>query len=144
MGKRKRSEVREAAAPAIQPVTTILAPAGKILRAFCPVCGKSISDRRTTLRQGAITLETRPYFESIEWDENKPFGTAILAAGRGSFTQWEYINPGDAPELFEAVRARLIQAVREWVNKGWLEREELLVATTPSAKEPALKVSGKY
>jgi len=139
LGRPKRSETKAVVAPAVRPVTTTTAPAGKIFRAFCPVCGKSISDRRTVLRQGSVTLETQPYFESIQWDEDKPFGTMLLAAGRGSFTQWDYINPDDAPELFEAVRVRLIQAVREWINKGWLEREEILAAVTLSAKEPVLR-----
>jgi len=125
LGRSKRSEA--AVIEGERPVPPRVTAAARILfRAFCPVCGKSISERRVTLREGTVPLETQPYFESIEWNKDNPFGTTVLAAGRGSFTQWEYINPEDAPELFEAVKARLIQAVREWIDRGWLEKEDIL------------------
>lgn len=127
-GKEEASEKLGAVAVAPEPVIPAVAPAEVkvMLEAICPVCGRSIPERRVTRWLSSVAVETQPYFDSIEWDENKPFGVALSAAGRGSLRDWNYITPEEAPELFEAVKARLIQAVKEWVAKGWIAKEEIL------------------
>lgn len=87
--------------------------------ALCPVCGKTVTDRAVKL--GGVTVGKTPYFETIEWDKDKPFGVAIATGGRGSFTEWHHISKEDAPELFEGLKERLLQAVKEWLDKGWIE-----------------------
>lgn len=127
MSRKKRSET--GAIAVIEPVVPpVISPAEvkRNLEAICPLCGKGIPERRVTLRQGSYAIETQPYFETIQWDGNKPFGVALTAGGRGSFKNWEYIGPEDAPELFGALKSRFIQAVREWVDKGWLEKDDIL------------------
>jgi len=128
MSRKKRSELGAIAVaePAVAPPVTSPAEVKVTLEALCPLCGKGIPERRVTQRQGSMVIETQPYFEAIQWDGNKPFGIALAAGGRGSFKNWEYIDPEDAPELFKALKARFIQAAKEWLAKGWLEKDDIL------------------
>lgn len=125
MSRKKRSEKLGAAvkvrpAPAIAPPRT----AERVVAALCPLCGRSIPENRA-LKVGSTTVGKVGYFDSIDWDPSKPFGVSFSAAGRGSLSDWEYISPEQAPELFEAMKKRFLEAIREWENKGWLKREEI-------------------
>lgn len=106
--------------PSIAPVS-----AKATLEALCPVCGRAIPERRATVRSKLGNLETQPYFESIEWDKNKPFGIRLPTNGKASFKNWDYIDRDEAPEFFEALKNRFLQALREWLDKGWITREEI-------------------
>jgi hypothetical protein len=96
-----------------------------VLYALCPVCGRAVPENRGTVRGKAGNIEVEPYFNTIKWDPDKPFGIARPAAGKGSFKDSTYIDKDEAPELFEAVKGRLLEALREWVAKGWIQKEEL-------------------
>lgn len=126
MGRQKRSERVEAVKVKPAPVVAPPRVAERVVAALCPCCGRAIPQNRA-IKIGSITVDRVPYFESIEWDENKPFGTSYLPAGRGSFHDWLPLKPEDAPELFEAVKKRFLDALGEWLRKGWLTREELEV-----------------
>lgn len=123
--KRSQKQPGEVVKPAPAPAIAPLRAAERIVGALCPICGRVIPQDRA-IKIGYVTVDRVGYFASIDWDENKPFGTSYPAGGRGSFRHWEPIGPDDAPELFEAVKARFIQAVREWMHKGWLSEEDIL------------------
>ena len=125
MARKKRS-LAEAVAVKPAPAPMVVAPkvAERVMAAICPLCGRAVPEKRA-IKSGYITVDRKPYFDSIDWDENKPFGVAYPLTGRGSLRDWEYISPEQAPELFEALRQRFIQALREWINKGWLSQEEI-------------------
>lgn len=126
MGRLKRSEKVAEAAVKTKPAAIAIAPtrvAERVVSAHCPICGKAIQDR--AVKVGYATVGHTPYFESIDWQADKPFGVSHPAAGRGSFKDSQPINPQDAPELFEAMKGRFLQALREWVNKGWISQKEL-------------------
>lgn len=125
MPRKKRSErlAEVAVRPAPKPVVTGVV-AQRVIGCFCPVCGRTISQFRA-IKAGYVTVDQLRYFESIDWDPSKPFGISFDAAGRGSLANWEYIGPEDAPELFEAAKGRFLQALKEWLDKGWIKREEL-------------------
>lgn len=124
MPRRKRSETLAA----LQPVSR--APAAErpretatVVACLCPICGHSIQDR--AIKVGHITVEKRPYFETIDWDPDKPFGIAYPAGGRSSYKDWQHIGPEKAPELFAALKGRFLQAIKEWREKGWITAEDL-------------------
>jgi len=125
VGRKKRSQVIAARA-ALKPTPLPKVPAEVmgIDSAFCPMCGKSISQDRA-IKAGYVTIDHIPYFDSIAWDENKPFGMKRYASGRGSFSQWEYIQPHDNVPLFQAVKQRFLAALREWLKKKWLSPGEI-------------------
>jgi len=125
MPRKRRSEKLAEVAVRPAPVPTeALAVAEKILSALCPVCGRTIPENRA-LRIGYVTVGKVGYFESIDWDPDKPFGVSFRAGGRNAFKDWEHIGPEEAPELFEALKARFIQALKEWVAKGWIKEDEI-------------------
>jgi hypothetical protein len=47
------------------------------------------------------------------------------ATGKNSFSDWHYINPKDAPDLFQAMKNRFLTALGEWVDKGWITKGEV-------------------
>ena len=96
-----------------------------LIQALCPVCGRSIPENRVTVRGTYGAIETQPYFDSIQWDPAKPFGMKMPANGKNSFAGWDYIDISEAPELFEALKKRFLDAIKEWVDKGWLSKKEL-------------------
>jgi hypothetical protein len=123
MDRRKRSQT-VAGDKATAVAETKRPSTATMVGAFCPCCGKTVQDR--AVKVGSITVGRTSYFESIEWNANKPFGIRFSAGGRGSLKNWEPIGPEEAPELFEGMRKRLIDAVGEWKAKGWLTEEDLL------------------
>lgn len=128
MARKKRSTKLAKGAVAVRPAPVsevAKVAAERFIIAFCPVCGHSIPEKRAK-KIGYVTVDRVPYFESINWDANKPFGVSYSAAGRGSLRDWQYITPEEAGELFEAMKARFIQAIEEWIKKGWLEKGEIL------------------
>lgn len=130
---RKRSERRSVilTKETTHDVAVLTKSTEKVLRcAFCPVCGKTIAERRGTVRTKIGTLETMPYFDSIIWEKDKPFGMIVATTGKSSFKNWQYIDKEDAPELFNALKARFIDAIREWQEKGWIKPDEINNGTT--------------
>lgn len=124
MPRRKRSEKSPERRPVERPKPErVSVGVGEDLQALCPVCGKTIVDR--AVKFGGVTVGRTPYFETIDFDPNKPFGVAMATAGRGSFANWRYIQPEEAPELFSQVRNRLLQAIKEYLDKGWLTSEDI-------------------
>jgi hypothetical protein len=81
-------------------------------------------------------LETAPYFESIEWNPEQPFGIRMAATGKKSFETWSYVSPDQAPELFGAMKGRFLVALTEWLRKGWISEGDVLAALGES-RSPA-------
>lgn len=126
--KRAQRLAKAEVKPAPKP-TVIGVVATEVKGAFCPCCGRVIPEKRA-IKAGYVTVDHIGYFASIDWDPNKPFGVSYPAtgkdvSGRGPTQNWRYINPEDAPELFEAMKGRFLQALGEWIKKGWIEKEEL-------------------
>jgi hypothetical protein len=126
MPRLKRSQKERAVRPTPRPAAVKAAVGKLVVRATCPLCGHSVPEKRA-IKAGYTTVDWIGYFDSIDWDPNKPFGTAFYATGGhpGPTANWFPIQPEDAPELFEAVKGRFLQALREWLDKGWIKREEL-------------------
>jgi len=124
MPRLKRSEKRAQ----VKPETVVVAPPTRVTErlfsAHCPVCGRGIPKDRA-IKIGYVTVDRINYFGSIDWDPNKPFGVSFAAGGRGSFKDNEPIGPEQAPELFDAVKQRFLQALGEWVNKNWISLSEI-------------------
>lgn len=92
---------------------------------FCPICGTSHGIRKEKI-DNKYTQETVPYLSTIEFDPNKPFGVALITLGRGKGKEVSrYLLPGDMPNDFIAVKQRMIQAVKEWIDKEWIDYSDL-------------------
>jgi hypothetical protein len=98
-------------------------------QAFCPVCGMAHGTEVTDRVPGKpyIKLARRNFWERTkEYDPAKPFGVIQETLGRGTFKTIGYFSPEeDQDGFFPLVKGRLLTAVKEWLDKGWLTREEL-------------------
>lgn len=101
-------------------------------QAICPVCGTSHGNVVTERNPGKpYIIYSRENFwqRTLTFDPNKPFGVIQETTGRGSFRFLGYFDPNeDVDGMFPLVKARLLRAVQEWLNKGWLTREEVMQA----------------
>jgi len=90
-------------------------PTGQYRQVLCPVCGRAHGSR-------AFWERTK------DFDPNKPFGV-VQEVGRGrgaSFAQIGFFEPSEDTEgIFDLVKARLLQAVKEWLDKGWIKPSEV-------------------
>jgi hypothetical protein len=117
-GRKKRSEKGaargSAGGRAATGRKTAPMPGGKEYRqATCPVCGT------------AHGLDYWP--RTRGFDPHKPFGVIQeVGLGRGrSFKVLGHFGPEEEPETFELVKERMLEAVREWVVKGWIKPNEI-------------------
>ena len=101
-------------------------------QAFCPVCGTSHGIEVTDRVPGKpyIKLKRGNYWERTKsFDPNKPFGVIQETTGRGTFRLVGYFSPEeDVDGFFPLVKNRLLAAVKEWVTKGWISKEEAMAA----------------
>jgi len=97
-------------------------------QALCPVCGTAHGVKVTETIPGKpyLKMARRNYWELVkDFDPNKPFGVIQETAGRGSFRFLGYFSPEeDQDGFFPLVKGRLLAAVKEWLNKGWITKEE--------------------
>jgi len=117
MGRKKRSEkIKDQAVPP-RSGTAPKAPKAAVGKEYrqvtCPVCGT------------AHGLNFWPY--TRQFTPDKPFGVIQeVGLGRGrSFGVIGQLEPADEPETFELVKGRLLQALKEWKDKGWIDENEL-------------------
>lgn len=98
-------------------------------QAFCPVCGTSHGNEVTERVEGKpyIKLARGNYWDKTRnFSPDKPFGVIQETMGRGTFRTIRYFQPEDDVDgFFPLVKERLMQACREWIEKGWMTREEL-------------------
>jgi len=113
----KQAEVGKLAAPErlrkAAPAPRVARAAGEYRSVYCALCGHSRS------------LGFWQY--TTGFDPGKPFGMIQeTGLGRGrSFRVVGHLAPEDEPETFELVKDRLLQAVTEWRDKGWISNEEI-------------------
>lgn len=109
--RKQRLKITERPAVAVRaPVTS----AGELRQVLCPVCGRGSSSLTFWLRLS-------------KFDPGKEFGVIQeIGLGRGNnFTVIGRFGPEGEPEVYELVKDRLLQAVKEWRDKGWLSQDEI-------------------
>jgi len=102
---------------------------GEWKEALCPMCGNS---------HGMINIYTVPgkpwtkvgqenYWEKTrDFIPDKPFGVVKSGEGRGTMELVRYYDiDEDTDGYFTPMKARLLQVLKEWLDKGWITREEL-------------------
>lgn len=100
-------------------------------QALCPVCGSAHGKVATFRVPGKPYIKGNfvNYWERIkDFDPDKSFGV-IQEVGRGrgrSFKLIGYFSPEeDIDGYFPLVKLRLLNAVKEWLNKDWLSKDEV-------------------
>jgi len=85
--------------------------AGTYSEAFCPVCGRGISEKHTD------------HMFDMRNDE-KHFGIS-KETGWGGFKNFKYIDIEEAPGFYAKLKTLFLVAISVWVKKGWLKKEDL-------------------
>lgn len=120
------------AQPAL-PIASASAPTPEALptirQAICPGCGRAAGFLWQRDLLSRAKLERLNYWERTrDFAADKPFGV-IQQAGIANLRGFEvigYFEPEeDIDGFFPWVKDRLLEAVKEWVLKGWLTREEV-------------------
>lgn len=147
MPRKKRSDkqvgISKLAAPERRPAPKIARAAGEYRSAFCPCCGTSHGTKRLEYPDP----ETQNYWQWLidkdrerGLDAEEPFGVVqAVGLGRGrSFGVVGYFGPEDDPDgFYPLVKARLLQALRRWLQRGWLSKDEvegILVESEPGSR----------
>jgi hypothetical protein len=110
-------------------------PGTEYRAAFCPVCFVShgIVVDETVPGKRYIVLSRKNYWEKVQnSDPDKPLGViqetgGVTGKGRNKFTKTVgYFGPDDDPHgFYPLIKNRLLQALKEWIAKGWIEPEEV-------------------
>lgn len=143
MARRKRSE-RQAQPTSVVTIEKPKAervstkPTGEYRAAFCPVCGVAHGRKRLEYQTGSYWTGEGAvnYWEWLEerdaergLDNEEPFGV-IQEVGRGkkhSFGFVGYFSPNeDIDGFYPLVKARLLLAIKRWLQNNWISSEELL------------------
>lgn len=127
MARKKRAEkaVARLELPVIEP-TRVSVGTKTVYHCSCPVCGRRIPEKRAIKAGNFHVIDHIGYFQSIDWDPDKPFGSAWEPSGYGSVgNNARTITPDEVPELFRSLKGRMLQSIVEFRTKGWMTEEEI-------------------
>ncbi len=137
MARKKRKE-KEAAArlpeSAIAPPKINVSTA-TVYYGTCPTCGRRFPALRAIKDGAGHVIDHIGYFNAIDWDPGKPFGSAWDPTGDRSIGNIRPITPDQAPELLEGLKTRMIDGILEFIQKGWMGKDEVLSAINDESSQ---------
>ena len=95
---------------------------------FCVLCGRTMGIRNITpVGKPFVKLgEINRWAETSKFTGDKPFGVIKSSVGKGSMKFEGYYDiDEDVEGYFISMKARLLNVLREWQEKGWLSKEEI-------------------
>lgn len=97
--------------------------------AFCVLCGRTMGKRNILVAPGKPWTkigERNLWKETETFTGDKPFGVVKSSEGRGTMTFVRYYGIEEDEEgYFPAMKARLLNVISEWLEKGWLDGNEV-------------------
>ena len=108
---------------------------GKLYEALCPVCGRTIPEKKITKRKKYYFEENEHenYFTRMDrlWDQDKGFWGLIRQTGGGRGAGLPIIGyleqPEDYPEFFGQLQEAMLRAIRYYLTRGWIQPEQIKV-----------------
>ena len=105
---------------------------GKLYEALCPVCGRTIPQKKVTKRREyPEENEHENYFDRMDrlWDQQKDYWGLIRQTGGGRGAGLPIIGylerPEDYPEFFEQLQKALLRAIKYYLDKSWIKPEQI-------------------
>ena len=100
--------------------------------AFCPLCGRTMGKKNIYMdprKPWTKTGEENRWEATQEFTGDKPFGVVKSSEGRGTMKLERYYDINEDSEgYYPLMKARLLAVNKEWLEKGWITREELEAA----------------
>ena len=100
--------------------------------AFCPLCGRTMGMKNIYIepkKPWTKTGEENRWEATKEFTGDKPFGVVKSSEGRGTMKFERYYGiDEDVEGYFPLMKSRLLAVNKEWLEKGWITREELEAA----------------
>ncbi len=92
---------------------------------FCPVCGRGVGKRNVKTPAG-ITIGQKNYWQGLQPYDTFPFGLVKKSEGKGSLEiVREYSIDEDREGYYEIIKARMLNAVKVWLSRGWIKKEDI-------------------
>ena len=106
---------------------------------FCPVCFMAHGDRAERhSTKHYIKLGRHNFWEDAVQQHVEQYGVTVQSEGRGTLLKLGYFTPGEDPTgSYALVKACLLKATREWLDKGWLTVEEVEAMLQGNINVPA-------
>ena len=98
--------------------------------AFCVLCGRTMGKRTIYRIPGkpsfGIERQDNLWEQTAGFTGDKPFGIVKSSEGRGTMKFERYYDiDEDIEGYFPAMKARLLAVVKEWLEKDWLDAEDI-------------------
>ncbi|MDD5512896.1 MAG: hypothetical protein PHD09_03935 [Candidatus Omnitrophica bacterium] len=111
----------------------------EIYQVFCPVCMNAHgmqAERHATKRY--IKIGQHSFWEAAMAHHVEEFGVIQESQGRGILNKVGYFPPESDPTgSYPYVKALLLRATKEWIDKGWLTADEVTAMLQGDIEEPA-------
>lgn len=94
---------------------------------ICPCCGHA-AGRRSRLRVKHIKYDIQDYWQRLEdeFEEDRDYFAVEQDTGKLGFKNTSFLSPSDWPEGFDLIRQALFRALRHYLTKKWISRDEVL------------------
>ncbi len=112
-----------------------------IYSVFCPMCGVVHSNRviRDPARKNQIVSRVKFWEGRSGGDAEHKYGVIQESQGRGTLRVIREFSPNEDPSgSFFFVKDRMLAAVKEWVEKGWIDKGEVEGMLGDSRQGPPL------
>lgn len=103
---------------------------GEIRQVPCPMCGRA-GGRQVVLKKGSTWRKKGTvnfWAGTANFNPNKPFGVILETTGRGTLQKVGTFTPEEDTEYFPFIKFRLLNVIKEWVEKGWVSESEIAAA----------------
>ncbi len=107
----------------------------KIKEIICPVCGRSIHEYHHFVKSSKVLNKTYrirddvaihylDYLDSI-YDMDRDYFAIERDTGKSGFGNITNLGPEDWEEGFVNIKKAMFRAMKYYINKGWITKEEL-------------------
>lgn len=99
---------------------------------FCPMCRRNMGKKNILIEPNkpwTKTGEENLWEKALAFTGETHFGVVKSSEGRGTMQFVRYYEiEEDSEGYFPPMKAQLLAVIKEWLDKGWLTREEVEAA----------------
>lgn len=96
---------------------------------FCPMCRRNMGKKNILIEKNKPWTkigEQDLWAKATEFTGETHFGVVFTSEGRGTMQFVRYYDLAEDTEgYFPSMKAQLLSVIGDWLNKGWITREEV-------------------